>query len=292
MFFAHLWEEGVSLDPVERSGRVGLEYHTLSQNELEPETRAFYCQVLTTLREAQAPFLAGGAYVLECYTGITRHTKDLDIFVCPSDWDPILGLLATAGYRTERTFPHWLGKASQGEHFIDVIFGSGNGMCKVDDDWFARAVAGSVFEIPVKLCPPEEIIWSKSFIMERERYDGADIAHLIRACSERLDWLHLLTRFGPHWRVLLSHLLLFGYIYPAEHARIPGWLMDELVRRLHCEQDSPLPAERLCQGTLLSREQYLTDIQRWGYLDARLFPQTYMTPEEIARWTAAIGREQ
>ena len=40
-----------------------------------------------------------------------------------------------------------------------------------------------VLDKEVKLCPPEEIIWSKSFIMERERFDGADINHLLRICA-------------------------------------------------------------------------------------------------------------
>ncbi len=266
-----------------------MQFRTSSQDELDPKTRTFYCQVLTTLLEAQAPFLAGGAYVLECYTGIIRHTKDLDLFVRPDDWEHILEMLAAAGYWTERSFPHWLGKAAQEGNTIDIIFSSGNGICKVDDTWFAHAVEGRVFDIPVKLCPPEEIIWSKAFIMERERYDGADIAHLILACSEYLDWSHLLSRFGAHWRVLLSHLILFGFIYPAERTRVPRWLMDELLRRLQHEQNNAPPAERLCQGTLLSRKQYLTDIQRWGYQDARLHPQPSMTAGEIAQWTAAIN---
>ncbi len=58
------------------------------------------------------------------------------------------------------------------------------------------------------------MIWSKAFIMERERYDGADIAHLILACGRDLDWRRLLGRFGRRWRVLLSHLVLFGFVYP------------------------------------------------------------------------------
>jgi hypothetical protein len=58
----------------------------------------------------------------------------------------------------------------------------------------------------------EETIWSKAFVMERERYDGADIAHLLRASAERLDWHRLLERFDAHWPVLLSHLILFGFI--------------------------------------------------------------------------------
>ena len=58
----------------------------------------------------------------------------------------------------------------------------------VDDLWFTHAAPGRVLGVPVLLCPPEEMIWSKAFIMERERYDGADVAHLILACGRELDW--------------------------------------------------------------------------------------------------------
>jgi hypothetical protein len=144
----------------------------------------------------------------------------------------------------------------------------------------------------VQLCPAEETIWSKAFVMERERYDGADVAHLLRACGEHLDWRRLLHRFGAHWRVLLSHLILFGFIYPAERTRIPTWVMQELLDRVRHELRSHPPTARVCQGTLLSRAEYLIDIEQWGYEDARLLPRGPMTPEEIAQWTAAIDREK
>ena len=64
-----------------------------------------------------------------------------------------------------------------------------------------------VLDVPVRLIPAEEMIWSKAFVMERERYDGADVAHILRACAETLDWPRLLQRFDGHWRVLLQHLV-------------------------------------------------------------------------------------
>jgi hypothetical protein len=129
--------------------------------------------------------------------------------------------------------------------------------------------------------------------MERERFDGADVAHILQARAERLDWRRLLERFGPHWRVLLAHLVMFGFIYPAERARIPAWVLRSLQARLDEELERPPPTEPLCQGTLLSREQYLVDVECLGYTDAREAPRGAMTPEEIARWTAAIpGRGQ
>src|SRR5205085_362129 len=115
-----------------------------------------------------------------------------------------------------------------GDSFIDIIFSSGNGLATVDEGWFSYAVKADVFGEPVLLCPPEETIWSKAFIQERERYDGADVAHLIRARGRDFDWPRLLRRFGPHWPVLLSHLILFGYIYPGERAIIPAGVMQDL----------------------------------------------------------------
>ena len=47
---------------------------------------------------------------------------------------------------------------------------------QVRDDWRYLAECGLGAE--VLLCPVEEILWSKGYIQERERYDGADIAHL------------------------------------------------------------------------------------------------------------------
>jgi hypothetical protein len=260
---------------------------------LQPEdpARAFYIHVLRALREANAPFLVGGAYALRHYVGIERDTKDFDIFVRREDYDSVMAVLNASGCRTELTFPHWLGKAKCENALVDVIFSSGNGVSLVDDDWFRYAQPGYVFDIPVQLCPPEEIIWSKAFINERERHDGADIMHMLLACAATLDWDRLLQRFGAHWRVLLSHLCLFGFVYPSERARLPEWVMTALLERLEEELHTPPPEERICQGTLISREQYLPDLERWGFLDARLIMPNAMTEEEVAQWTLAIQQK-
>jgi hypothetical protein len=257
-------------------------------NVLSDATRAFYCQAIATLTEAGVPILVGGAYAFARYTGIERHTKDFDLFLHRRNVGDALDALRQAGWRAELTFPHWLGKAYCGEDFVDLIFSSGNGVAEVDDLWFAHAPEDRVLGMPARLIPAEEMIWSKSFIMERERYDGADIAHVLRARAAELDWQRLLVRFGEHWRVLLSHLVLFGFIYPGEQDRVPAWVLRELVARLEKDIDSPPPPGRLCRGPILSREQYLPDIAGWGYRDARRVPEGNMSTAEIARWTAAI----
>ena len=155
---------------------------------LDPGTRTVYLEALRTLREAGVDFLIGGAHALAPYTGIVRDTKDLDVFLRKQDCGPALAALEAAGFKTELTFPHWLAKAYSGDRLIDLIFSAGNGVAAVDDLWFAHAVPGRVLGVPVLLCPVEEMIWSKAFIMERERFDGADIAHLLLARGRELDW--------------------------------------------------------------------------------------------------------
>jgi hypothetical protein len=254
----------------------------------DPETRRVYVEALEALRQEGVEFLIGGAHALAPYTGILRDTKDLDVFLRRGDCERALATLDAAGFVTDVTFPHWLAKAHAGDRYIDVIFSSGNGVAVVDDAWFTHAIPGHVFRVPVLLCPPEEMIWSKAFIMERERYDGADVAHLLLACGPQLDWCRLLGRFGHRWRVLLSHLVLFGFIYPRERAAIPDAVMGHLLNRLHREGASSCPdGDYVCDGTLLSRQQYLVDVTR-GYVDGRLTPRGEMTATEIGDWTAAI----
>jgi hypothetical protein len=250
-----------------------------------------YRGALERLTASGVPFLVGGAYAFGHYTGIQRFTKDFDVFVKVDDLGRALAALAEAGFRTSRPFPHWLAKAHHGDDLVDVIYSSGNGVARVDDEWFSNGVDAAVLGLPARLVGPAEIIWSKSFIMERERYDGADIAHLLRSSSTLIDWVRLVERFGSYWRVLFSHLVLFGFIYPGERSSIPIWVVEQLTERLSAEIRTAPATERVCRGTILSREQYLPDVERWRYQDARVFPLGHMSEADTAIWTAAIGRD-
>jgi hypothetical protein len=114
------------------------------------------------------------------------------------------------------------------------------------------------------------------------------VAHLLRETGPSLDWPRLLMRFGDSWRVLLGHLIMFGFVYPDKRQNIPAWVMDELIRRLQVSR--PNLQNDVCYGTLLSREQYLHDINSLKYHDAREVPYGPMTRDEIAVWTDAIDK--
>lgn len=247
----------------------------------------FYHAALAALDEARVEFLVGGAFALGIYTGMHRDTKDVDLFIRPSDVERALAAFRGAGLRADYEFSHWLAKVFSNGYFMDIIYRAGNGLGEVDDRWFEHSNQARIGGRTLRICPPEEMIWQKAYVMERERFDGADIQHLLRSCAGTMDWERLVSRFGPDGRVLLSHLVMFGFVFPSERDAIPM----ELLRRLFAqiEDEPPLVPnpEPLCCGTLVSRAQYLFDVEQCGYRDGRTDPRVRMTDEERRAWTDA-----
>ena len=159
------------------------------------QAREFYAAMLEALNSAQVPFLIGGAYALAPLDGHRASHQGPGHLPQARRSRPGPRRRSRPPATVPRqTFPHWLAKAfaDDAEHapFVDLIYRSGNGLAEVDDEWFAHAIGAEVLGVPVKLIPAEENLWSKAFVMERERFDGADVAHLIHAIGAG-------SRLGP-----------------------------------------------------------------------------------------------
>lgn len=234
--------------------------------EQRKEAHAFYKEALEILHETGSRFMLGGAFAFFHYTGIYRDTKDLDIFCRAVDYPKILKHFAEKGYETQLTDVRWLAKIFKGQYFIDIIFSTTNNICKVDDTWFEHAVRARFVGVDVLLLPPEELIWCKSYVQNRERYDGADVNHMLLKKGKDLDWDRLLMRLEQHWHLLLAHLILFQFVYPSDfHDIIPKKVFDELIARANEQYDLPQPMERVCRGTIIDNTQYEVDVKEWDY---------------------------
>lgn len=258
-------------------------------DRLSSRLTPFYRSVLDLLDEASVPVLVGGAFALAHYAGIERDTKDLDLFLSPADCPRALELARAAGFRSTVEAPHWLAKIHGGGDVVDLLYGSGNGLVPVDSAWFQHSVTVTIDDRKIRLAPAEEVIWSKAFVMERHRYDGADVIHLLRSKKAPLDWRRLIDRFGEHWPVLFSHVLLFLYVYPAERDAVPSWALEEFVSRLRRRSNGEPGEPPLCRGTFLSNFEYRQDILLEGLRDARLKPEGPLTPREIELWNRHLG---
>jgi hypothetical protein len=247
----------------------------------QEKAREFYLHAMDALDAASIRYLVGGGYAMAHYTGIIRDTKDLDVFVRPGESRKAVDALGAAGYRTEWTWPHFLAKALSDNAFVDVLFNSGNGLSPVDDEWFQNATDGTMLGRPVRFVPVEEMVHSKAFVMERDRYDGADVAHLILRQGENFDWQRILRRFDGHERILLAHLIMFPYIYPSESRLIPAWVVEEAQRKIDAQ---PPTTEKVCGGTFLAQHQYQPDVHKWGFVDGRLAPRGPLRADDLARF--------
>jgi hypothetical protein len=232
-----------------------------------PDADKFYADGLRVLRDSKIPFLVAGTFAVNCYTGINRATKDLDIFCKAGDFPRILLHCKERGLETAIEDERWLAKVKRKGCFFDVIFSSPSAVITVSDHWFAESHPAQIYGVAVQLTPPTEMIWSKALLQNRQRYDGADIAHLILRQADRIDWKRLLTHMEQYWEVLLIHLLNFRFIYPSERNKIPHWLMEELLMRAKRQDDLPLPQTKVCRGRLFSTDDYRVDIAEWGFAD-------------------------
>jgi hypothetical protein len=252
------------------------------------KTREFYLRALEILDHSGVPYVVCGGYAMAFYTGIVRHTKDLDVCIKRSDREKVLDDFATAGFRTELTWPHFLVKVLQDGDFIDLLYNSGNGLCPTDDEWFTNAERGPVLGRVAPICPVEEMIWPKAFVQDRNRFDGADIAHLILRRGKEINWNRLVRRFRGHEGVLLGHLMFFSYIYPGHADHVPQPVMDELFEAARSARGGIAPTrDDLCKGTYLSWDQYAHDVDKAGFADARVKPAGPLTKEEVVHFTVA-----
>ena len=218
--------------------------------------------MLKVLNARMVPYTVSGAFALHEHTGIWRNTKDLDLFLSADYVARTMEALNEHGFETEICDPVWLCKARRGEFFVDLISGMSNAVVRVDQSWIDRAIDSDVFGIPVKVLAPEELIASKLFVAFRERFDGADIAHVVYAAGKRLDWSRLLSLVGDHWGVLLWSLILFHYVYPNSDA-IPNWVWDRLLGKFQEELKNPDPKAPF-RGSLIDERMFAIDVDEWG----------------------------
>lgn len=229
-----------------------------------PPAEEFYNRILSILTSENIPFVIGGGFAVSFYTDGLREptTGDLDIFCKAGDFPRAVSSLKEAHFNIEIRDDRWIAKATEKDYHIDLLFSSPNYLISVDENWFKNAPVSKIFGSKYKIVPKEELIWCKTYVQDRNRFDGADINHLILLSGKNLDWKRLLSHMENHWEILLSLLINFRFIYPSERGMVPNWLMNELLSRLTYQIKDPIPKDRICRGPLVSRTQYKADITK------------------------------
>jgi Nucleotidyl transferase of unknown function (DUF2204) len=234
--------------------------------ELHADQERLYRDVLRLLVEQRIPHAVSGAFALQEHTGVRRPAKDLDIFLTSETAVLALDVLSKYGFRCEVCDPVWLAKAYRDDFFVDFITGMSNAAVTVTDSWITRARLSVILGVPTRILAAEELLASKMFVVRRERFDGADIAHIIYATRGRLDWNRILELAGAHWEMLLWTLVLFRYIYPAQSHYVPLPVWTQLVNQLVHRLLNPDPSARF-RGSLVDENMFAIDVKEWGLDD-------------------------
>ncbi|HTM36503.1 MAG TPA: nucleotidyltransferase, partial [Terriglobales bacterium] len=151
----------------------GIVPETSSQPSVIPEQQLFlFREILELLEKKKMPFAVAGAFALRQHTGISRDTKDLDLFLTSKNATKALKVLAQEGFECEVCDPVWLFKAHRDDFFVDLITGMSNAVIVVEDSWIQRAKPAVIYDVSTRVLAGEELIASKLFVTRRERFDG------------------------------------------------------------------------------------------------------------------------
>jgi hypothetical protein len=230
---------------------------------LPRKQRDLFREVLSLLERHKVSYTVAGAFALQQHTGICRDTKDLDVFLTTENVALALNLLREAGFECEIFDPVWLIKAHRGEFFVDFITGMSNATIVVDESWISRSIPAVVHEVKTRVLAAEELLASKLFVTRRERFDGADIAHIIYGTQGKIDWQRVLQLVGEHWEILFWTLVLFRYSYPAQTSYVPMRVWRDLLSRFQEAVLHPDPSARF-RGSLIDDKIFAIDVNEWG----------------------------
>lgn len=230
--------------------------------EVPEEQVELFRDVLETLERSRVPYAVSGAFALRQHTGICRQTKDLDLFVTAANCPAALECLQREGMHCEVLDPVWLAKAKRGEYFVDLITGMSNGLIVVEDSWIDRAHPAVVHGVITRVLAPEELVASKIFVARRERFDGADIAHVIYGTRDAFDWRREFELVGEHWEMLFWSLVLFRYVYPGQTHYVPREVWCELLRRFEQEIGNPSSQAKF-RGSFVDDNMFAIDVNEW-----------------------------
>ncbi len=194
---------------------------------LPPEQWSVYETVMSEARRRGLQFAIGGGFATMTYTGQWRETKDIDLFILKGDKDRMIRVLSDSGledyYSQQEYERHWIYRSYKEDIIVDVIWAMANRRAVVDEYW----LQGPELEVHghrFRMVPAEETLWSKLYVLQRDRCDWPDALSLLYSIGPELNWQHLLKRIGGDAPLLSGVLSVFGWLCPERAQELPAWL--------------------------------------------------------------------
>lgn len=252
------------LTPTKCGASAGFSRRTLRFNwtkAVSEEQWAIYSRAIEAVRSAGVQFMLGGGFALAAFTGRWRDTKDIDFYILPQDRDKVVAALSKAGfedYFDERPYDRkWIYRSIRSGVIVDIIWAMANQRAQVDQAWFERAAGLELCGQSLKIVPPEELMWCKLYIMQRDHCDWTDVFNLLYAVGPKLDWAHLIERLEEDTPLLKGMLNVYGWLCPKYVLRLPK----ELWRLLGVSAPKPISRPKRNHIRLLDSRGWFAALQ-------------------------------
>lgn len=237
------------------------------ENLIPAEHWTIYSCVLDRLAEEQIPYALGGGLALGVYTRKFRRSKDLDIYIEPKHRESVIRAMTGCGladyYDVKEYVRHWIYRGHHDDVIVDAIWAMANQRALVDSRWVQAGPMVQMFGQEFHVVPPEELLWSKLYVLQRDRCDWPDIMNLIYAAGPTLDWDHLLQRVAEDKPLLKGILSVFSWVSPERAAKIPRRIWDRL------DLTPPRPEAEIDPEGRPSRKDLL-DTRPWLFAEQQL----------------------
>lgn len=222
---------------------------------------AIYARAMEAVRSSGAPFMLGGGFALAAFTGRWRDTKDIDLYIRPGDRDRVVAALTDAGfddYFQQKPYDRrWIYRSVRKDVIVDVIWSMANQRAQVDDLWFGRAGTVELRGQHLLIIPPEELMWCKLYILQRDHCDWTDVFNLLYAAGPSLEWNHLLSRLEEDTPLLKAVLQVYGWLCPNYVLKLPA----RLWRRLRVPRPKPQPKPKRNHIRMLDSRGWFAALQ-------------------------------
>lgn len=224
-----------------------VESKLLNWSDLIPDPQwMLFRDVLEIALDRGLDFAIGGGLAYSLFSRRWRNTKDMDLYIFPTDRDRFVECVSQAGYTdfyAQKAYDRsWIYRGFREGAIVDLIWQMANHRAQVDEAWLRRGPEIEIRGMRLRFLAVEELIWAKLYVLQRDRCDWPDLLTIIHAQGPALDWAYLLDRIGDDRRVLGGVMNLFAWMCPARAAELPAWIWEPMGLRepelgLDCRED-------------------------------------------------------
>ncbi|HSU33407.1 MAG TPA: hypothetical protein VLJ11_19420 [Bryobacteraceae bacterium] len=206
------------------------QFHVWCEN-LPPEQWLLYRGVMNEALHRQIPFAIGGGMAAMAYAGQLRDTRDIDFYIQRQNRQAMIEVILDAGlldyYDRAPYDRNWIFRGIQDDLIVDVIWAMANQRAQVDPEWLNGPLV-SVDGLTFRLLRPEETLWTKLYVLQRDRCDWPDAINMLYSIGAELDWAYLFSRTAEDTPLMAALVRAFRWICPDRYEELPSAILERL----------------------------------------------------------------